>query len=235
MNKKGFTLVEIISTLVIIGLIGLVIGINLNKSFKTNEIVEYNKFLNMVESAADIYVTSASEIKNALNDSKGYYIISIYDLQYAGLLDPELINPKTGKKIEPGTKVKISNDANGLLAFEYNPEHLNESYLYAKNLVVNVDSDYKCNDYIEEYGSTSLYLVTANGDIDKTLTVSEVITKVTCNFNANIPGAYNIVYQYKDNVTGKEKSITRKITIYAILSQPKDLLKDKILEKIMRM
>lgn len=217
MKNKGFTLVEIVSTLVILALIGIVIGINLNKSFKTNETTEYNNFEKMIKSAADIYVTSSNKIKNDLDTVKGYYIITVKELQDAGLLGTDLINPKTKTALKGDEIVKVSIDANGVSVYEYQPEIPDESYLYARNIIASVEDKFSCESYIGEFGSKTFNLVAPNGDINTSINVNDVIVKVNCNFNSNIPGNYNIVYTYKVPETGVEKTFKRKITIYSDL------------------
>ena len=69
MNKKGFTLVEIIVTITLIALIGIVIGVSLTKTIKIQEDNEYESFLEKVKSSIFMYSYNKVEIINLTFDS----------------------------------------------------------------------------------------------------------------------------------------------------------------------
>lgn len=51
MNKKGFTLVEVIVSLALLSLIGVAVGISLNKIFKNQEVKNYDEYVEKVKSS----------------------------------------------------------------------------------------------------------------------------------------------------------------------------------------
>ena len=97
MNKKGFTLVEILVSIGLLALLGSVIAISLNRVFKDNNIKNYNEFVEKVKSSAMLYVNNTVDIINDLNDSS-FKIMTIGNLTDNGYVDDTLVNPNTDKK-----------------------------------------------------------------------------------------------------------------------------------------
>ena len=97
MNKKGFTLVEILVSIGLLALLGSVIAISLNRVFKDNNIKNYNEYVEKVKSSAMLYVNNTVDIINDLNDSS-FKIMTIGNLTDNGYVDDTLVNPNTDKK-----------------------------------------------------------------------------------------------------------------------------------------
>lgn len=211
-NNKGFTIIEIISVLAILAVVGTVIVISLNRTFKKSNEDEYNNIVNKVTSAADIYVENDSNIKNELATSKGYVLIEVKDLIATGFLDREILNNSSikDKKITENTKVKVSLDANGIYIFELNPDIKDESYLVAQNLILSDESAFVCTNL------DGVNFIKPDGS--KIAVDLKNIIKINCdNVKLNTPGTYEIIYTYKTLETGIEKTFKRKITIYSEL------------------
>ena len=58
MNKKGFTMVEIVISLAILVAIGLVVGVGLNKVFKKSKEDEKGSFVDRIISSTDLYLAN---------------------------------------------------------------------------------------------------------------------------------------------------------------------------------
>ena len=99
MNKKGFTLVEILVSIGLLALLGSVIAISLNRVFKDNNIKNYNEYVEKVKSSAMLYVNNTVDIINDLNDS-WFKIITIGDLVDNGYFKDKIINSNRNKKKE---------------------------------------------------------------------------------------------------------------------------------------
>ena len=97
MNKKGFTLVEILVSIGLLALLGTVIAISLNRVFKDNNIKNYNEYVEKIKSSAMLYVSNTVDIINDLNDSS-FKIITIGNLTDNGYVDDTLVNPNMDKK-----------------------------------------------------------------------------------------------------------------------------------------
>ena len=118
MNNKGLTMIELIVTIGLITLIGIVISTNMLGILSNEEDNEYESFVREIEEAACMYIETA-------NDSTGTYLnariacmnsynnsgvrgcnVSINKLVEAGYLEDDLVDPSTGELIE-GTKSVI--------------------------------------------------------------------------------------------------------------------------------
>ena len=100
MNKKGFTLIEIIVTIGLLAILGVGIGVSLTKVLKNQEENSYETFIEKVKSASTLYISNNSKLINDLEYNKGYILITINDLISNGYLREDLTNPKTGEKIK---------------------------------------------------------------------------------------------------------------------------------------
>lgn len=138
MNKKGYTLVEIISVIALLAVIcGLFV---LNFSRKNNNQLEenYNNEIKKMESAADTYVMtnkSSNDSKyeiikyTASNQDESFCYITIDDLVNDGFLNEIPINPRTNEEFEGVIKFtkykdgaydfKYIDDAEGYILFVY--------------------------------------------------------------------------------------------------------------------
>ena len=116
--NKGFTLVELLAILVVLGIITLVAVpgvITTNEKSREND---YNEFKKTVENAAEVYVETHIDDYKALKTTNGAQeIIDVDILKEVGLINSNLINPNTGEVVE-GDIIIVSND-NGLLVYEF--------------------------------------------------------------------------------------------------------------------
>lgn len=93
MNKKGFTLVELMATIGLLAIMSLVIGVNITsilKSTKQNE-EKFNK--EQIEKAACVYYSSEELNQNP----SGSQEIFVKDLIESGLLDETYRNVENRK------------------------------------------------------------------------------------------------------------------------------------------
>ena len=77
MKNKGFTLVEVVISLVILVAIGLVVGVGLNKVFDKNKNEDYDTLINQIISSADAYLSGNTTLLNQLQTDRGYLIIKV--------------------------------------------------------------------------------------------------------------------------------------------------------------
>lgn len=129
MNKKGYTLVEIIAVIALIAVIcGLFV---LNFSRKNNNQLEenYNNEIKKMESAADTYVMtnkSSNDSKyeiikyTAANEEETFCFITLDDLVDDGFLNQIPINPKTNEEFEG--VIKFTKLKDGAYYFKYTEE-----------------------------------------------------------------------------------------------------------------
>lgn len=124
MNNKGLTMIELIVTIGLITLIGIVISTNMLGILSKEEDNEYDRFVKEVEDAACMYIEIANDssdnyindrikcrqgnIYNSINNMVAGCRVKINNLINNGYLDTDLIDPSTGEIIDGEKEVIIS-------------------------------------------------------------------------------------------------------------------------------
>lgn len=114
MNKKGFTLIEIlivISLLAIITTSSFIAFRSVNENSKNND---YTRIVEEFKTTAEVYVDKNEELrKNIYNKEINYYDVTLNMLLKDGLIENDIVNPKTNKKFNYDSYIRISYN-NGL-------------------------------------------------------------------------------------------------------------------------
>ena len=103
MNNKGFTLMEILGVITLLALISLVVIMATTKPLKESKETLYQTQLEEIKSAAEMWRTDNIE----LIPNTGYYSITLKTLQDNGYIKKEIIDPRTEKKINENTIIKV--------------------------------------------------------------------------------------------------------------------------------
>lgn len=107
MKNKGFTLVEILITITILGFLSLLVVSTTNNIIKKSEEKAYNTQLEIIKKAAQEYATEVAE--DLPVEKYQTYIINISELLDNKYLEKkQIINPKTGENIKGCITVKIN-------------------------------------------------------------------------------------------------------------------------------
>lgn len=114
MNKKGYTLVELIAVIAIIAILATILIMNFDGVINKNKQKSDNFFKEEVEKAACVYIDLKSHktIKDACYPSKNCSITA-NDLITDGLISDELKDPVTGNKINKNLVINITWDLEG--------------------------------------------------------------------------------------------------------------------------
>lgn len=116
MNKRGFTLVEIIVCVSIVAVIGIAIGVNSDKIFGGEKTPEEK--ITTVESAAEIFAEANPNLVEGLFDgSYGFVNITVGELIDEGVLD-ENFKDENGNSYSRDTVITASLNSDGYLKFE---------------------------------------------------------------------------------------------------------------------
>ena len=160
MNKKGFTLVEIIVSVGLLALIGVAVGISLNKTFKNQEKMNYQEYVDKVKSAALLYANNTTQITNELNSNASFKILKVEELINNGYINKSLENPKTKEKIKDDEEVRIYYNENNELVVEY-PYNKSEDdvYLYTINYSITYKSNESNNLCYKDINKSTLQLI----------------------------------------------------------------------------
>ena len=225
MNKKGFTLVEILVSIGLLALLGSVIAISLNRVFKDNNERHYNEYVEKIKSSAMLFVNNTVDIINDLNDNS-FKIITIGDLIDNGYVNDTLVNPNTDEKVGKEEKIQVSYDSDHELIVEYPYTNDNkESYLYTLNYSVMYGDTTEDLCYVG-LNTRSLQLINLDGqkvkDLDQDQTIRAYMEngEKCTNLTSEKIGTYKIRYDYtkEDNKTlddsdVNKRSVERTITV----------------------
>ena len=227
MNKKGFTLVEILVSIGLLALLGSVIAISLNKVFKNNNLKNYNEYVEKIKSSAMLYVNNTVDIINDLNDSS-FKIITIGNLIDNGYLKDNIINPDTSEAVDKNEIIKVSYDSDHELIVEYpynNSE--TEAYLYTLNYSV-MYGDTTDNLCYVGLNRRSLQLINLDGQKVKDLIPNQTIRaymengEECTNLTSEKIGTYKIRYDYikEDNKKLDDSDVNKKSAERTITVKP---------------
>lgn len=110
MKKNGFTLIEILAVITIIGVVSLIAMPVVQKNINNSKEQAYNTQIDMIEKAARDW---SSENLMYLPELDGDSIhITLYTLMSLGYIEDSLINPLTDKYFDTETVITITKDKN---------------------------------------------------------------------------------------------------------------------------
>ena len=115
MNKKGYTLIEIIVVIAIIATVGTVGAIGLSKIISSSKQTRYDDMINDLQAAGNTYFTIYSEypeysyLQNVYTN--GSVDVCISTLKEALLVDQKLKNPKDNTLVDGCVKILYSSGA----------------------------------------------------------------------------------------------------------------------------
>ena len=118
MNKKGFTLIEVLIVISIISLVSATSIILFNKSLEKEKSNELNLLYEKIEIATDVYFSTSSDIPNLTLSA--ICVLTLKDLQDVNLIDSNLVNPVTNILINPNSCVCAYKDVNNNIVYKFN-------------------------------------------------------------------------------------------------------------------
>ena len=217
-SRKGFTLVELLVTIILLGVVAAVVIYNMTSVNNTSKETEYERFVSAVKSAAAVYADLNPDAFKTLYESKAFIYFTTGDLITRGLLDEEIENPYTEKRIGTDELIKANLDSSsGNLAFEYPVENNDEeSFLVALSDYVVWGEPYDC---MTGAGTYKLALSDEKGNLIL-LKDEETIKKY--NFSCSLPngfdpkqqGNYEVTYNWVTE-SGTKKAATRTLKVLA--------------------
>ena len=97
MNKKGFTLIEIVTVIALLSIVGIITLPKINDAIKTSRADQLEEVRQEVVTATEVYLNSSCGSENydrlIENDSIKIYLSSISD---CGLIENKIYNPVSG-------------------------------------------------------------------------------------------------------------------------------------------
>lgn len=253
-SKKGFTLTELLITIILLGIVGTIVIYNMLHVSTSSKESEYDRFIAKVISSAELYVTTNPETVKDLYEDKAFIYIKMEDLINSGEIEDDLKNPYTDETIKPDELIKVNlNPTNGELSFEYpviNQDGNGEgdtsqeggSFLVAMSDYVVYGEPYDC---MQGAGTYQFALSDENGNLIS-LSDQSVIDEYhfTCEYPSEFtsyddsypeeyrkgkytdtPGTYNITYNWITK-SGNPKTQTRTLRVLS-KATPKFAIKEK--------
>ena len=98
--KNGFTMIELLIIIGLLGIIGLLMAVNMSGILSSEKDSGYSNFQQTIESAACAYIDKQAnvELRNQFKDNGGGNIY-LRDLIADGLIDEELVDVSTDKTV----------------------------------------------------------------------------------------------------------------------------------------
>ena len=117
--KKGFTLVELLGVIMILGILALVTTNVISNSLNESKNDLYNIQINNIIESAKVW---ANANVFSLPENDGEFVdITLGELKEAGFMDDDVINPITNEQFSNSMKVRITKIGNN---YSYNVEEL---------------------------------------------------------------------------------------------------------------
>ena len=113
MNKKGFTLVELLTVIIVLAAISLVVIPAVNNSLNNSNQQAYDLQISNIENAAKNWLADHID---QIPETGDEYVLTLGELQDGNYISKDLENPKTKTIFSRNTKIIIKN--------------VNESYVY---------------------------------------------------------------------------------------------------------
>ena len=107
MEKRGFTLVEMLGVMTLLVVIFALIFPNVMNMMEKGKQNEYDEYLSNVYLATEAYVNSNIEVSSSLNVVGSTVTVTFSDLLTSGYLNSKLVNPKTNKKTSSTPELEI--------------------------------------------------------------------------------------------------------------------------------
>lgn len=175
MKSKGFTIIELLAIIIIIGLIVLLITPAVNKLIENSENKSYNFQIKTIEDSA---INFSIEYGNSINDLESF-TIDLKLLKDLAFIDFDIRNPKTNKYFSDDTLITLTKNKGSYKAsvIDYDSTTIDENVKYkdyiiliksgdvsTSNVVVLNFDGIKLSDYsvTNEVGSTILEGYTTN-------------------------------------------------------------------------
>ncbi len=108
MNKKAFTLVELLAVIIILGFILTIATINVRNYINQANETSYNILVKSVEEATELYLADNMGAYPQLNVVGSTFTIYLYSLINNNYIDEHLVDERTDKEIPGTTLIKIT-------------------------------------------------------------------------------------------------------------------------------
>lgn len=117
--KKGFTLVEILAVITILGVLMVLVIPSVIKTMDSSKQKAYDLVMMTFETATQEYVSDNRNNIAELRVIGTYYDITLQTLGDGGYIDLPVVNPKTNENFDPLTTIiSVAKQADGTFAYK---------------------------------------------------------------------------------------------------------------------
>ena len=162
MNKRGFTLIEVIGVITVLSIILIVAVPSLTRTLKRNEQNKYNDFIDNLKIASENYVVKLLKSGEVVNEA---IYMTLGDLIDSGYINETVTNPEYNKTLSRDTRIKAYKEVDGTYSYDIH-ECYNTTEDYDKeNLIVHYDSiQYSPNNVFKNLGTEVDFDYSLGGD-----------------------------------------------------------------------
>jgi len=203
--KKGFTLVELLATILILGVLTTIATVSINSILKNAREKAYNLQIENIKDGAKSW--AAKNMFDLKDD--GSVTLTLYFLKQKGLVEQDIKNPDTDELFEDDLLITITNN-NG---YVYDVIENENEIIFNENILVVINGTLVEN-IVSKEGTYIDKGIIAKDKNENTLNYTTTIIKdnnTIENINLNEKEKYIITYEI--NYLGNTSIIQRKINI----------------------
>ena len=112
LNKKAFTLVELLSVVVLLGVISIIIIPNITKLLTDSKTDLYNNQIEVIKVAAKLWTSNEENKLFLINNQEWPYVITLGDLQDGAYIDKDIKNPLNDELFSDSMLIYINYENN---------------------------------------------------------------------------------------------------------------------------
>ena len=190
--KRGFTLVELMAVIIILGVVGLIVVPIISGQLKEGKNKLYETQIKNIEASARMW--SADHISYTPSVEGEVFNIYLSVLKASGLIDTEIKNPKTNELFPNDLKIEISYKNNGLnyKVIENSGTITNTGEVDKEEVIINLIGFKNIRTTLAQYKEQGVIAMTVGGE--KINAIDTVIKKDGVVSSINGVGTYTIIY-----------------------------------------
>lgn len=104
--KKGFTLIELIAVILLLGVLSVIAVASIDRVLKENKEKAYNTQIENIKSSTEVWI--GKHIFEMPSNNSEYIIITLKDLKDDGLVSDDITNPMTKEQFDNSLQIKIT-------------------------------------------------------------------------------------------------------------------------------
>ena len=215
-NKQGFTLIEVLSIIIVLGILISIAIPSISKVVKYGKDKSYDLLVMTIEDSAKLHVSQDRRAVQDVIKDIGVHEITLAELIEAGKLKEGIIDPRTNEEISTTKKVLVMYKEDMSLLYCYEDNNCPEPYI--RNWVLPIITLLGDNPVTINVGDTYVDAgATALDDIDGDITDNIVITS---NVDVETPGEYTVTYNVSDSSGNEAIEVVRIVNVVKLGNPP---------------